>query len=212
MLLSGALPEGNQSMNAKFSRSAAALSIVAALSMAASPALARDRNWGGGNWGGGWGHRHHDRVDAGDVIAGVLILGGIAAIASVASNSNKAKRERSRDYQYPDQSYPGQSYPQRDSSADYDTESRPDYDDGARESRDETRDDARGDSRGLDNAVSLCTSEIERGDRRIDEIDTVSREGNGWRISGRIEGGANFGCTVDRDGRVSNVNLDGRAL
>ena len=208
-------------MNAKFSRSAAALLLAAALSMAATPALARDRNWGGGNWGGGWGHRHHDRVDAGDVIAGVLILGGIAAIASAASNSKKAKRERSRDYRYPDQSYPSQSYPsdsypQRDDSADYGTETGRDYEDGIRESRDdqrdETRENAREDSRGLDNAVNRCASEIERGDRRIDEIETVTREGDGWRISGRIEGGANFGCTVDRGGRVSNVNVSGRAL
>ena len=42
----------------------------------------------------GWrGYRHRDRVDAGDVLAGVLIIGGIAAIASAASNSS-----RNRDY------------------------------------------------------------------------------------------------------------------
>lgn len=51
-------------------------------------------------------HRHYryrhrrDRVDAGDVIAGVLILGGIAAIASAAKNSQS--RYRDRDWRYPD--------------------------------------------------------------------------------------------------------------
>ena len=40
-----------------------------------------------------YGHRRHG-VDAGDVIAGVLVLGGIAAIASAASNNNRRARER----------------------------------------------------------------------------------------------------------------------
>jgi hypothetical protein len=44
--------------------------------------------------------RGRDRVDTGDVIAGVLILGGIAAIASAAS------RNRERDMRYPAR-YPG---------------------------------------------------------------------------------------------------------
>ncbi len=197
-------------MNAKYSRTAAALSLAAALSMAATPALARDRNWGG--YGGGHWGRHHDRVDAGDIFAGVLILGGIAAIASAASNSNKAKRERSRDYQYPDQPYPRQSYPQRDSSADYGNDSRPDYDDSRGESRWDPNGEVSGQSRGLDRAVERCASEIERGDRRIDEIEEVAREGNGWRVTGRVTGGDNFECTVDRDGQVSNTKLDGRAL
>lgn len=202
-------------MNAKYSRTAAALSLAAALSMAATPALARDRNWGG--YGGGHWGRHHDRVDAGDIFAGVLILGGIAAIASAASNSNKAKRERSRDYQYPDQpyprqSYPRQTYPQRDSSADYGNDSRPDYDDSRGESRWDPNGEVSGQSRGLDRAVERCASEIERGDRRIDEIEEVAREGNGWRVTGRVTGGDNFECTVDRDGQVSNTKLDGRAL
>ncbi len=186
-------------MNRKFSRTATAFSFAAALTMAATPALARDRHWGGGG-------RHNDRVDAGDIFAGVLILGGIAAIASAASSSNKAKRERerARDYQYPDQSYPQQSYPQRDNSAGYGNDSRPSYNEPGRSSRTE--------SRGLDSAVDRCASEIERGDRRIDVIDTVAREGDGWRVAGRITSGPSFACTVDRDGRVSNVNLDGRAL
>lgn len=41
-------------------------------------------------------HRRHRGVDAGDVIAGVLILGGIAAVASAASSS------RDRNPRYPD--------------------------------------------------------------------------------------------------------------
>ena len=85
---------------------AAATLIAAAFSMLATPVSAvelprasgvqvfdaeamnaeRNRRW-----------RDRDRVDAGDVIAGVLILGGIAAIAGAASRN----RERERAMPYP---------------------------------------------------------------------------------------------------------------
>ncbi len=196
-------------MKPKFSRTAAALSLAAALSMAATPALANHRDWDG-NWGGGWG-RHHDRIDAGDIFAGVLILGSIAAIASAASKSNKAKRERERsgDYQYPrqsypQQSYPRQSYPQDDDSAGYGNDNRPSYD--------ETRGAARGESRGLDNAVNSCAKQIKQGDRRIEVIDAVTRDGEGWRVVGQITSGGKFTCMVDRDGRVQNVDSGDQTL
>ena len=49
------------------------------------------------------GYRHRNRVDAGDVIAGVAVIGAIAAIAS-AANKNR-DRDRYRDRRYP-ASYP----------------------------------------------------------------------------------------------------------
>lgn len=45
-------------------------------------------------------YRRHRGVDAGDVLAGVLILGGIAAIANAAKNSRD--RYPNRDVRYPD--------------------------------------------------------------------------------------------------------------
>lgn len=57
-----------------------------AMAMTAAPAQAR-----------------HDRdrgIDAGDVIAGAVILGGIAAIASAASKNRDGYRYRDRDYRY----------------------------------------------------------------------------------------------------------------
>jgi hypothetical protein len=56
------------------------LAAAGATALAAMPAQARD------GWGGG---RHHDGIDAGDVIAGALIIGGIAAVASAASNDSR---------------------------------------------------------------------------------------------------------------------------
>jgi hypothetical protein len=59
---------------------AAALAVIA--STAAAPAEARRRH-----------HRHGDGVDAGDVVAGVAIVGGIAAIASAIGEKNRAKQD-----------------------------------------------------------------------------------------------------------------------
>lgn len=91
--------------------------LVASLSMATSPVLAADLPVSHGQsrvaqanvaqWDAEatnverhrrW--RHRDRIDGGDILAGVLILGGIAAIASAASDDND-RRERVRDdYRY----------------------------------------------------------------------------------------------------------------
>jgi hypothetical protein len=51
-----------------------------------APAEARGRHW-----------HHHDDVDAGDVIAGVALVGGIAAIASAITRSNRARQDAAVD-------------------------------------------------------------------------------------------------------------------
>lgn len=87
------------------------------------------------------GHRH--RVDAGDVLAGVLIIGGIAAIANAASNSERDRRYRERDVRYRDY----------------------------RDDRPVTRRSNSG--RGIDGAVDRCLAEIERDVRveSVDSVD-----------------------------------------
>lgn len=45
-------------------------------------------------------HRDRDGVSAGDVIAGALIIGGIAAVASAASKNDRGYDYRDRDYRY----------------------------------------------------------------------------------------------------------------
>ncbi|TNE30461.1 MAG: hypothetical protein EP350_08400 [Alphaproteobacteria bacterium] len=49
------------------------------------------------------GHRDRDRIDAGDIIAGAVILGGIAAIASATSKNSRYRD----DYRYGDRDYRG---------------------------------------------------------------------------------------------------------
>lgn len=165
------------------SRHASVLAVAAALSLAAAPVAAEAHGRHGGR-PGGWGHRH-DGVDAGDVLAGVLILGGIAAIASAAG-----KAAKDRDARAPDR------YPERDSGPRY----------GERDDRPVWTD-----SRGIDGAVDTCVAEIENGGNQVNSVDAANRAGDGWRVEGRTGNGRAFACTIDGQGRVRSVTVDGRA-
>jgi hypothetical protein len=175
-------------MARRFSPLGAALAVTAAFVMSASPAMAR-------GWGGWRHHRHHDRVDAGDVIAGLLIVGTVAAVASAAS---KAKRERD----YRDGDYPaGDNRDYRESRRYGDD--RPDY--GSRGGS-----DYRG-AGGIVQALDICAGEVERPDRRIDRVDTVERDSEGWRIEGQTDNGRSFVCSISDSGRVRSVTVGGQA-
>lgn len=179
-------------MTRKTTRFAAVLLSAAALSMAATPAMAQGWGWGGR-------HHHRDRVDAGDILTGILIIGGIAAIASAASNSNKRDRDRRRheERRYPDQQYP------RESNAGYGQDSRPEW-------RERTSTSAASGSN-IDEAVNSCIDEVARGSARVEGVDSVNREGQGWRVQGKTMKGGTFVCSVDGSGRVTEVSVDGKA-
>lgn len=201
-------------------RSSAAFALAAAASMAATPAFAASfnadasagavapvasawgvddniahqyRGWGrGGNrgWGGGYRHhRHGNGISTGDVLAGVLIIGGIAAIAAAASKNN---RDRERERSYPDYR-PDDRYPQRDDRYDY------------RDRND--RNPAYSDSRGLDRAAEMCVNEVERSEQ-VEDVGSVNRAGDGWRVEGRLRNGKDFTCEIDNNGTIRNVDLD----
>lgn len=73
-----------------FAKGGIATAAVGAMALAgATPVQARDRH-------------AHGRIDAGDIIAGAVILGGIAAIASAASKDRNGYSYRDRDYRYDD--------------------------------------------------------------------------------------------------------------
>ena len=179
----------------KVSSSRAALSLAAAamLATSASPAMAR--------------HYHRDRgIDAGDVIAGVLIIGGIAAVASAATKNNR-DRQRTR---YPDR-YPDYRGDYRYPDRDYRTRDDRYRDNDYRYGNDRDSDDYRG-SGLIDNAIETCVGEVERGGRQVDTVEAANRQGDDWRIEGTMTNGSGFACTIGRDMRVRNATVDGRAV
>lgn len=126
-------------------------------------------------------YRRHDHVDAGDVLAGVLIIGGIAAIANAANNN------RNRDYRNRDSDYRSRDY---------------DY-------RDRRMDSRYNDARGIDRAVSMCVNEVER-DVRVDTVDQVERDGSGWAVRGTLYNGDRFDCEIGPDGRIRDIDIGGK--
>lgn len=135
------------------------------------------RGWRGRGWRGRRG------VRTGDVIAGVAILGGIAAIASAANNNRRRDRDRDvvvveRDRRDDDRRNDRQSNPRSSGSS------------------------------GLDSAVGQCTREIER-DVRIDSVDGATRVASGWIVTGSIFNGSGFTCEIGNDGRISDIQYGG---
>lgn len=187
----------------RFSSLSAAIGLAATVAMAATPVAAADLPVSPARGqqpavtvfksddinADGWRrYRHRDRIDTGDVLAGVLIIGGIAAIASAASNSS-----RNRDYR--DDRYRNDRY-------------RNDY---RYRSGDDSYRYRRGDSRytagsGIDNAVNMCVGAIER-DVRVGSVDSVDRDASGWLVSGTIYNGEGFSCRIDGNGRVDGINF-----
>lgn len=175
----------------KLAGSAVAFALVAG---SASPALARPH----GSWGGGWGgghHRHHDRIDGGDIVAGAVVLGVIAAIVS---SGSKAKRDReAAETRYPDDRYPSEPARRDDRRA------------GAISSEDE--------------AVDACAMAAEQRAGQAASVRDIARVGkspDGWDVEGVIEQRSgwrdrsadrrDFTCSV-RFGEVDSVYIEDRA-
>ena len=168
------------------------LASAAAITLVASPAMGRDHRWG----------RHHrDRVDAGDVLTGILIIGGLAAIASAASKSDRDRREReaNRDYRYPAEAPTADYDPDPDTDVDSDGGANTDYTAASRPEWAE--------GRGIDAAVNRCVAAVEEGERKVDEVETVNRSGEGWRITGHMRGGEAFSCAVGSDGEITDSDV-----
>lgn len=157
------------------------------------------------HWRGGWGHHHDDGIDGGDVLAGLLIIGGIAAIASAASHSKKQARAEADPRPYPG----GPDYDAPDARAsDYRGTDEGRYADAP---RDETYGSAPVNG-SFDAAIDACAGEVERGERRIDSIGNVNRMGDRFAVEGRLTDGRGFACSVDDSGHIRSVAVDGHAL
>lgn len=141
-------------------------------------------------WGGGWGRRggwRRDRVSAGDVILGAAIIGGVAAILS----SDSRRRDRQRDVVVVERDRYVRDRDLRD------------------DPRAVQRAAPRGTgSAGLDNAVDMCLSRIER-DVRVDTVDNVERTGAGWRVRGTLFNGGPFQCRIGNSGQIDGIDYGG---
>ncbi len=132
----------------RFLSKSALLAAGAATLIAATPALARHDGWG------------RDRIDAGDVIAGALIIGGIAAIASASSNRDDGYYGNSRSYG----NY-GRAYGDRYGN----------YENGY---------DSR---RAVDQCVNAARREAGRnGWARVTDVTSIDRVRGGYEVRGRL--------------------------
>jgi hypothetical protein len=175
-------PEDETMTKLKKTLAKGALGTVAAGAMAlasATPAMADD-------------NRNRDRggIGAGEIIAGAVIIGGIAALAGAFDGDDRNDRRDRRDRRFRDQRFDG-------------------YD----------RNFARGNRSGSRQAVERCVNVAERQARRlggwrfadVTEIRDVDRTRDGFRVRGRIqvEGSQGFrGRSGDR-GRFTCF-FDGR--
>ncbi len=95
--------KGNAVMSLIKHKLAVATAVAAALSLAATPASAGGRGGHHGGHHGGWGHHDDDwDIDGDDVLAGVLILGGLAAIAGIANSGKHREQAPPPREPYPD--------------------------------------------------------------------------------------------------------------
>ena len=183
-------------------RLASGAAVAAALSLAATPVFAE--GWGGGHY------RGHDD-DTGWIVGGIIGIGAIAAIAAATSSNNRRDRtyayhERSDGYTDRDDPYQGRS------DQDYSTD-KPGYegsdDERGQSSRSEPDSERPDGSDNLDALVDRCIALVERGDARVESVDSTEQDSSGWRIAGRVNGNRDFSCAVDSDGRVSEPTIDG---
>ena len=173
-------------MKFRASRIASGAAVAAALSLAATPALAE--GWGGDH------HRGHGD-DTGWIVGGIIGIGAIAAIAAAAS-SNADRGDPYRERYDQDYGADNRRYYGSDDDDDRTTSSEPDSE------RSDGNDN-------LDALVDRCVALVERGDTRVESVDSTERDSSGWRIAGRVNGNRDFSCAVDSDGRVSEPTIDG---
>jgi hypothetical protein len=171
----------------KMTKAAVGAATAGALMLGSTPAMARDRDG--------------DGISAGEVIAGAVVLGGLAAILSSGNNDRYDSRYDGRyrdDYRgrYDDPRY-GYGY---------------DY-------------GRYGNSR---SAVNQCVNAVERGSRRygntdVTQVTSIDRKRDGYKIKGQVvvrdgyggrwgRGGyydrGKFSCDV-RYGRVQDIKFSG---
>ena len=124
--------------------------------------------WRGGWRGRGWRGRNRG-IDGGDILAGALILGGIAAVASAATSNSRNRDGPNDRYSYND------------------------------------------DIRSASNQCGAAAAAQSGFGSRVERIDNVVRDGNGWRVEGLVgsrgSGVDSFTCGISF-GRIDYVRFN----
>ncbi|HSG55431.1 MAG TPA: hypothetical protein VLA45_08245 [Paracoccaceae bacterium] len=125
-------------------------------------------------------YRHsRNHISTGEVIAGVAVIGVLAAIAGSVSENNDRVHSRPEPYREP-------------------------YREPSRQSQDR----ARGwNGNGINGAVDMCVSQVERGRDRVGSVDNAARDSSGWTVSGSLENGDYFNCRIDNEGRIRSIDM-----
>lgn len=132
-------------------------------------------------------YRRNRGIDAGDVLTGILIIGGIAAITDAARDAERERERRRRD-------------------RDYDYENDRDYRAGEydRDYADRREADRYARSVSPSQAAEACLDEVrDLGDAQ--DIDLVRRAGDGWQVEGRMDDGTPYSCAIGADGSVREI-------
>lgn len=132
------------------------------------------------------------RVSAGDIFTGIAILGGIAIIADAASKSNKRTRNDYPPQNVPQQNFPQQNFPQQNFPQQNDQNGFGGNDIGS--------------------AVNICSNAAVQSagnQYQVNQIRSVTRDGQGWRVEGNLIGpdSAGFSCGVS-NGNVQFIQLN----
>ncbi len=201
------------------SRACASLATLAVAMLTVTPAMAQ-----------GWGgpppppYRHHPyHGDGGaDFLAGLLFLGGVAAIVSAANSSkNTQQTVNSEPVNSPSANSDDRSYVDSVPSA---SDARPAYPGGpvageagyAAADDEEAHYEARHGtnvSAGFGMAVDTCASEIEGSTSdKVQNVDKVDHLNGRIAVEGHLNDGRPFACSVDQDGHVRSVAIDGHAM
>lgn len=174
----------------KLTKAAIGAATAGAMLMSAAPAAARDRY-------------DRDGISAGEIIAGAVVIGGLAAILSSGDNDRYDRYDRYND-RYNDRYRGRYNDPRYGYGYDY---------------------NRYGNSR---SAVSQCVSAVERGSSRygrtdVTEVTGIDRKRDGYKVKGRVvvrdgyggrwgRGGyydkGKFSCDI-RYGRVQDIRFSG---
>ncbi|EIZ80842.1 hypothetical protein WSK_0524 [Novosphingobium sp. Rr 2-17] len=147
-------------------------------------------------------------------LAAIVLAATSAAPAFAQSTSYPGGPEAGRDYSAehddrPVYQEPAQSQSSEGSQDEQQSESEGQYDQRSYD-QDYQNPPRRRDS--FDEAVDICEDELTQGGKRIGSVDDVRRMGGRFSVAGKLDDGRGYACSVDDEGHIRSVAVDGRVM